>query len=151
MRSKRGKGLHAVVESLKLRVACEDSLVGANSKNHLNCLEQNEVGHRKSACEELLVAKEVSDFGQTLDSLVCNNALIILLEGQTHEAGDVVFKDALKLNNSASLSGVCSHEGRAPFVTDVHSHGCRLSELEVAVNNVRQVRVFQTQALLVLF
>ena len=57
----------------------------------------------------------------------------------------------LELNDSASLGNVCSHESRAPSVTDVHSHGFRLSKLKVAIDDVRQVWIVQSQALLILF
>ena len=59
-------------------------------------------------------------------------------------------KDVLELNNSASLSGVCSREARAESVTDVQSNSHRLSKFEVAVDKVRQVWVFQIHIELIL-
>ena len=57
------------MESLKLRVSCEDSLVVAETKNALDCLVELEVDHRKRACEEILVTQEINDWWQNLESL----------------------------------------------------------------------------------
>ena len=62
----------------------------------------------------------------------------------------MVLADALHLDNSASLLSVRSHKGWCPPISNVHSHGARLCELEVAVDDVRQVREVEAQAVLVL-
>ena len=139
------------MESLQRRVSCEDSLVVAETKNDLDCLVELEVDQRKRACEEILVTQEINDWWQTIESLGNDFWLRFLLETHHHEGKYMVVEYLLELNDSASLGDVCSHEGRAPSVTDVHSHGFRLSELKVAVDDVRQVWEVQSQALLILF
>ena len=82
----RGDGLHTEVESLKLRVSREDSLVVAESKKDLNCLVQLEVGQRERACEVVLVAQEFMYEWESLESLVNNFLLRRSFQTQHHEA-----------------------------------------------------------------
>ena len=62
----------------------------------------------------------------------------------------MVLADALHLNDSASLLSVRSHKGWCPSVSNIHGHGAGLRELEVAVDDVRQIREVEAQAVLVL-
>ena len=135
---------------LNIRVSLEDSRVVAEAKDHLNQFEEEEIDQRNSASQVLLVAQLVSELRHTLKRLGNAGFLLIFLEGRTQEAHHVLLEEALELDNSASFHGVCTHESRCPPVTDVHGHGRRLCQLEVTVDDVRQVRIVKTQVLLVL-
>ena len=62
----------------------------------------------------------------------------------------MVLADALHLDDSASLLSVRSHKSWCPPISNIHSYGAGLCELEVAVDDVRQIWVVEAQAVLVL-
>ena len=130
-------GLHAVMEGFKIRVGLEDSLVVAETKNNLDHLVENEVRHRKCPSQVVFAAQVVRNLGHAFNGLVDAHVLVILLECRHHDGHKQVLKHTLQLNDSASLSDVASHEGGCPLVTNVHGDSRGLSQLEVAINDVR--------------
>ena len=151
VRRKCGKISEAVVEGSEVRMRREDALVVLQGEDGLHNLEQEEVCHRKISAGDPVVAAELSgELGKKRDGFFNGSILVVWFEEHGHEGHQVVLADALHLDDSASFLSVCSHKGWCPSVSNIHSHSAGLRELEVAVDDVRDVRVLDAQIQLIL-
>lgn len=127
---------HTLVESLQLgiRGVC---LVSAKVVGVLDVLKQNEICNYRlvSSEEDGFFVDEVSNYGQIFHAFDGDASLVRLLE----EVESIIVADALELVSSGLLLRRVSKQIWAVFCRDVLVDRIRLRNLEITINEIRQI------------
>ena len=140
VRGKLGQRLDTVVECLKVRVRRENSRVLSQHVHRLDLLPKDEVDKGKLiASQILLLAKEVGELLEVSDTIVSDFAAVITLEHLWEPFAASLDELLLNLKDASALLRVVTNEVRCELVTDVGRHTLGLSDVEVAILDVRNV------------